>query len=232
MVLPLLFPRDRVERTLRDSNQRQRGVMGRSQCYQSERRSRGDWGNSYFDRGDHGIRGIRWACNRRNPWDRGQPIEQPTGLTEPERSLAERPTRTFTQQQPVEPPWEGPSKTSTGVDPEGNDLNRTPSEDNALERDAAGQTSSNSGPKAGSSITAALHRTRNRATTPSEASAGDLERHRSGDDDREGPRPNPALDPRWEAAIRARGTGTSIIRGDPRTGAIATTTGGTTGSAE
>ena len=75
-----------------------------------------------------------------------------------------------------------------------------------------------------------MHRTRSRATTPSEASAGDLERHRSEDDDREGPRPDPASDPRWEAAIRARDTGTSIYRGDPGTGAIATTTGGPDGT--
>ena len=30
-----------------------------------------DWGNSYYDRRDHGIREIRWTCDRRNPWDRG-----------------------------------------------------------------------------------------------------------------------------------------------------------------
>ena len=165
----------------------------------------------------------------------GQPIEQPTGPAEPEQSLAELPTRTFTRQQPVEPPWEGPPmdlRLRRERNPEGNDLNRTPSEDNASERDAAGQTSSNSGPEAGPSITVALHRTRTRATAPSEASAGYLERHMSEDDDREGPRPDPVSDPRWEAAIRARGMGTPINRGDPGTGAIATTTGGTTGSAE
>ena len=91
----------------------------------------------------------------------GQPIEQPIGPAEPEQSLAELPTRTFTRQQPGEGP-----KTS------------------------------------------------------------------SEDDDREGPRPDQASDPRWAVAIRARGTGTPINRGDPGTGAIATTTGGTTGSAE
>ena len=47
------------------------------------------------------------------------------------------------------------SKTPTGADPEGNDLNRTPLEDSASDRDAAGQTSGNSGPEAGSSVTAA-----------------------------------------------------------------------------
>ncbi len=43
----------------------------------------------------------------------------------------------------------------------------------------------------------------------------------AGTQDREVPRPDPAADPRWEAAIRARGTGTPIIRDDPGTGAIA-----------
>ncbi len=123
------------------------------------------------------------------------------------------------------------SKTPTGADPDGNDQNRTPSEDSASERDATGQTSSNCGPEAGSSTTIALHRTESRATTPSEASAGDMERYRSEDDDREEPRPDPALDPRWEAALRSRGAA-PIDRGDPETGAIATTTDGTIGFAE
>ena len=150
------------------------------------------------------------------------------------------------------------SMSSTRADPEVKDQTRTPEEDSVSEMAAAGSTTSTQsrfinrgGPEARSSSTIALDRTRTRAATSPEASAGNQEWNRSADDvsvraatgvktqsnscrlsqagtqDREVPRPDPAADLRWEAAIRAVGVRTPIIREDPGTWAIAKTGGPT-----
>ena len=150
------------------------------------------------------------------------------------------------------------SMSSTGVDPEVNDQTRTPEEGSVSEMATAGSTTptqsrfiNRGGSDATSSST--VDRTKTRATTSPEASAGSLGRVRSADDisvraatgvttlpqsnsrgrsqagteDRAVPRPDPASDPRREAALRAVKGRTPIIREDPGAGAIATTTCGT-----
>ena len=132
------------------------------------------------------------------------------------------------------------SMSSTGAGSDDNDQARTPSEDDVSEMAVAG--CSHGGPEAKSPSTGALELTRTRATSATEANADSHGRTRSADDisvraatgvttltqqaqpGRDArskvPRPDPAADPRWEAAIRARGVGTPIIREDPGTGAL------------
>ena len=106
------------------------------------------------------------------------------------------------------------SMSSTGAGSDDNDQARTTSEDDVSEMAVAG--CSHGGPEAKSPSTGALELTRTRATSATEANADSHGRTRSADDISV----RAATDPRWEAAIRARGVGTPIIREDPGTGAL------------